>query len=72
MQASNLLCDFDVQFYVDDARIKFALQIVRHDLNAERSNILRDMEQAFMQHTDNVSIKTVDSTKTATSSKLPI
>ena len=49
-------------------RIEFALQIVRHDLNKKHSNVLRDMEKAVMQHTDNASTKAVDSTKNATSS----
>ena len=67
MQASNLLCDFDVQFYVDDVRIEFALQIIRHDLNEQCSNVLRDMKHAFTQHTDIASTKAVDSIKTVTS-----
>ena len=62
----------DMQFYVDDARIEFALQIVCHELNVEHSNILRDMEQVFKKHNDNASIQNTEVTKTATASTVVI
>ena len=39
-------------FYVVDAWLEFALQIMRHECNSHRGNVLRDMEEVYVEHTN--------------------